>query len=445
VATREDREPRTVLEHLIRQKDRTYEEAAADFMATARSLNERVTISPRHLARLARGERGGMGTTPATRRVLQQMFGLPAPELLQPWINAGGPRDPLPDAQSRETAWCRPGDERRLLTMAAKRARRFTLTAGQAGATAEVIEQLREDMRHLAVTYQQRPLVEILSEMIEAQETVFNLLEHRQPPQQARELYLLGAVIGGVLAKASHDMADSHAAMTQARTAFICADNADHNGARAWLRGIQSLIAYWAGRHRDAIRYAVSGNEYAVNSRNTTMVWLPMSEARAWAALGNRDQTWNAVRRAEEARHDVRADEIDELGGLCTFSSARQLYYAADAFSWLPEESAATERYSAQAVTAYQDDTRPEWAFGDQAGSHTALAIAHVRNAETEGAIEAVAPVLDLGSEQRIHGIVHSTLRLHRAVIDARLAEDARELLDRIEEFTRTPASALTR
>jgi hypothetical protein len=56
--------------------------------------------------------------------------------------------------------------------------------------------------------------------------------------------------VGGLLAKASHDLAEPYAAMAQARTAYLCADNTDHDGLRAWLRGLQSLIAYWAGRTR---------------------------------------------------------------------------------------------------------------------------------------------------------------------------------------------------
>ena len=83
-----DREPRTVLEHLLRQQDRTYAELAGDFEKLARMAGERATISPRHLARLARGERAGAGTNPTTRRVLQKMFGRSMEELLAPWSPA---------------------------------------------------------------------------------------------------------------------------------------------------------------------------------------------------------------------------------------------------------------------------------------------------------------------------------------------------------------------
>src|SRR5215469_16235350 len=77
-------QPRTVFEELLRQQDRTYDEIARDFEKAAEQLGEHgVSISARHLRRLASGER--TGTTPATRRVLQAMFNRRVDELLQGW------------------------------------------------------------------------------------------------------------------------------------------------------------------------------------------------------------------------------------------------------------------------------------------------------------------------------------------------------------------------
>lgn len=434
-------EPRTVLEYLLWEQDRTYEELAADFDRLAEELNERATLSPRHLRRLASGERSG--TTPVTRRVLQRMFGRPTEDLLQPWNGSGhaalvraAPAPCVPAGTS----------ERELIAMAAQRARKFTLTA-ESAASPESLEQVYDDVRRIAVAYPQRPLPEILGDLVDVQDGVYELLEHRQRPQQARDLYLLAGVVGGLLAKASHDLSDPHAAMTQARAAYLCADNADHDGLRAWLRGLQSLVAYWAGRPAESVRYAQSGAEFAANSGGTTTVWLPASEARGLAALGNAGGALAAIERAEDAWEQVQADELDALGGICTFNRPRQVYYAADALAWLPEQAAAAEDYSSRAVQAYSDPSAPEWAFGDAAGSHTDLAIARLARGELDGAYEAVEPVLDLPPERRINGIVHSVQLVHRALGRSQLAgdEQADELRDALEAFTRTPAAALPR
>lgn len=431
--------PRTVLEHLLWTQDRTYEELANDFDRLARDLGEKATMSPRHLRRLASGERSG--TTPVTRRVLQTMFGRPVVDLLQPWTEGHAALIPTPVS-------CIPAGtaERELVAMAAQRARKFTLS-NEATVSVESIEQIYDDVRRLAIAYPQRPLPEILASLVEAQDSAYELLEQRQRPQQSRELYLLAGVVGGLLAKASHDLAEPHAAMTQARAAFVCADNADHDALRAWLRGLQALVAYWAGRPGESIRYAQSGADYAARGRGTAAVWLAISEARGLAALGNAEATMRAIQRAESAWDRVAPDELDELGGICTFTRPRQLYYAADALAWLPDQAAVAEDYSDRAVQAYSDADSPDWAFADQAGSHTNLAIARIVRGDPDGARDAIDPVLALLPERRINGIIRSVQRVRDALRGSRLADDRHtdQLREEMESFTRTPVAALRR
>ena len=148
---------------------------------------------------------------------------------------------------------------------------------------------------------------------------------------------------------------------------------------------------------------------------------------------------------AENALAHVEPDEVDELGGICTFTRPRTLYYAADALAWLPGEAERAESYSTQAVDAYSDRSDPAWAFGDEAGAHADLAIARIAGRDLDGASEALTPVLELVPEQRINGVVHSVQRVHQAVTRSGLAADARDLIDHIEDFTHTPLKALPR
>ncbi|WP_327328711.1 hypothetical protein OG735_41330 (plasmid) [Streptomyces sp. NBC_01210] len=432
-------DPRTVLEFLLRQQPRTYDEIVRDFGRLAEQLGEDVTLSTRHLRRLASGER--TSTTPVMRRVLQALFGKPLNELLAPWD--GGVLSAVDESTGLVLTTGKPTADKELIEMAARRAKSFALAAGQTDLTSDVMEQVHADVQRLATDYPQRPLSELLPDLITTQDTVFALLEQQRRPAQARQLYFLAGATGGLLAKASHDLADPHAALTQARTAFVCADNADHDGLRAWIRGIQSLVSYWAGRTRESVRYAQSGAEFA--NTNTSSVWLPMNEARAWAALGNANAARAAIDRAEHAWDSLQEDEVDELGGLCSFGRTRQIYYAAEALSWLPSQTTITSDYAARAVDAYEDSSSPEWAFGDQAGSRSALAIARIQAGELEGATEAVAPVLELAPEQRINGIVHCAERVHRALRDSPLAEAGVDLQEQIELFTRTPLKSLPR
>ena len=426
-------EPRTALERILRGEDHTYEEMSVRFDTLARKLGESATITPRHLRRLASGER--TGTTPVTRRVLQAMFGLPIEQLLAD--DAAAASDCVPSIGNTGTM------NKEMLTMAALRARRFALEAAKSNLTSETMDQLYADVAELASLYPQIALPDMLGRLVETQDIVFTLIEGRQPPGYTRQLLLLASVVSGLLAKASHDLADPHAALTQSRAAFQCADNADHDGLRAWIRGLQSMIAYWAGRHQEAVSYAQKGQQYGITS--TASVWLPVSEARAWAALGNTEKTVAALRQAEDAWTTVEPDEMDELGGICTFTRPRQLYYAADALAWLPSEAAMAEDYSLQAVAAYADTTVPEWSFGDEAGSRTDLAVARIAQGEVEGAAEAVQPVLALPVSHRINGILASARHVHTAVTSAPRSPAGDQLQEQIETFMRTPATSLTR
>lgn len=432
-------EPRTLLEALVRQRQLSWDEAADLIVKTARNQEGiSISLSGRHLGRLARNERSGNRPNPVTLRALQYTFNRSVDELLAPYVL--GDRAVAADQTSGT-------ESSEVLKVAAARARRF-MTSLQT-LSDESLQLIHDEVRDLVRAYPAQPLPEILSHLVSGQDAVFSLLERPQRPTHARHLYFLSAVLGGLLAKASHDLADPHAALSQSRTAWLCAEQADHDGLRAWISGLQSLICYWARRPYDSISYAQRGALYAERARSTAMVSLPASEARAWAALGNAERAHDAIERAERAWEQVHPDEMDEMGGIGTFSRSRQLYFAADAIVWLPEvssgESAVAEDCARQAVEAYSDTSDPHWAFGDAAGSHTALAITRIRREEIDGAADALAPVLDLPTEQRINGIVHSVNRVHRALSHVPTSVTTRELEEQIEYYTQTPMRMLAK
>ncbi|MGH8899989.1 MAG: XRE family transcriptional regulator, partial [Egibacteraceae bacterium] len=332
--------------------------------------------------------------------------------------------------------------------MAARRALRFLASAEGSNVGPETLDQLRDEIARLAVAYQTQPLPTLLGDLVDTQDVAFRLLEGRQRPTQTRELYLLAAVASGLMANASHNLGDPHAAMTQARTAYVCADNAGHDGLRAWARGQQSVIAYWGGWPYEALRYAQLGADPAARVTGTVTVWLPALAGRAWAALGNGNESRTAVERAHAARDAVTPDELDELGGGLTFTRPRQLYYTADAAGWLPGEEERAEREAAEAVDAYEHAEEAEQSYADEAVVRADLALARAHRGELEGTREALRPVLDLPPDRRLSGIIAITLRVHTALRDPRYrgSPTARETQEEIEAFCQaTATTALSR
>lgn len=427
-------EPATLLQALVQQGHLSWDEAARRVStALFERENERISLTGRHLGRIARLERGNSRPTPIMRRALEYAFGHPIDQLLS-----------LPGVQLATTAPLtvnRTTSE--VLAMAAERARRFRIMNVT---STESIELLTDEVRELALAYPTRPLADILGDLARSQDDVFALLERPQRPDAGRDLYFLASILGGMLSKASHDLGDPSAALSQSRTAWLCAEHSGHDGLRAWICGLQALISYWADRPHESIRYAQRGTQFAERAGNSSMAWLPASEARAWARLGNVERTEESIHRAVSAWGSVRNDDLDELGGIARFTESRQVYFAADALAWLPP-SPNLMRYASEAVQRYSDTSAADWSFGDAAGSRTSLAIAQIQAGNEDAAPETLASVLELPPEQRINGIVHSVQRVHRAMAsgDHVPGITGQDLQGEIESYSRVSLPTLPR
>ena len=440
----------TLLWTLVTQRHwRTHTTFALQFRHAAENLADRerderlrsLSVSPRQFERWLNGS---LKTQPYPDqcRVLEHLFGRPVAELLAPVAERLEPCAAMVVGSDHDVH-----DVRGQVEMAARRARRFALAAEGTNTGQETVDQLTDEVRRLATAYPREPLPALLGDLVALQDVVFRLLEGRQRPNLTRDLYLLAGIASGMLAKASHDLGNPHAAMTQARAAYVCADNAGHHGLCTWVRGLQSLVAYWAGWPHEAVHYAQLGAELTDAVSSTAAAWLPALEARARAALGDAPGARDAVARADAARDRVVLDDLDQLGGLLSFVRVRQLYYAAEAMVLVTDEPERAERMASDAVAAFEQAGPSDWAFGDEAGARSGLALARARRGELEGAGQALRPVFDLPAEQRIHGIVTSALRVHEVLRDPTFAGSpgARELQEEIEAFCQTPVSALPR
>ncbi|MFD9894264.1 hypothetical protein ACFWY9_33360 [Amycolatopsis sp. NPDC059027] len=425
--------PRTRLAQLMQQRHITPEDLREKFRQVSRGDEP----SERQVYRWIQGELKG-APYPHAQAVLERIFGEPVARLLGPPYGVGAVLPVRPSgANGLLRGHMRDDWQGQLVTMSAERARDFLNRAEATNVGSETLDQLADDVRQLAIAYQQQPLESLLADMSATQDRAFGLLEGRQRPLQSRDLYLLAGVASGLMARASHDLGAPHDAMTQARAAYTCADNAGHDGLKAWSRGLQSLIAYWAGRFSESVRYAREGTEASVNSRNTATVWLAAGEARALAAQSQVDQALTAINRAQAARDNVQPDDLDEFGGLCTFNRPRQLYYAAEALAWTgTEQSVQTERFALEALEAYETAQGSDRAFGDEAGARCALAMARIMDGQLDGAADALIPVLELPVSLRTHGVVTAVQHVNDALMQ--LNSDSRaagELAESIHTF----------
>lgn len=411
---KEPEPPRTALEAIKNERGLTWREVARAI------VREGGTISEPHARRLGTGT---LDSTPGAHvaGAMERAFGLPVTVLLAA---------PGPDLATRPRGGLT--NEMEALEMAAEKMRRLGLNI----TPLDDYRLLEEELRDLARAYPVKALPDLINPMVTLQEAVTDAITAPTRPGDGRRLYGIAAITGGMLAKASHDLGNPRSAITQARTALVFADHLGDPAVTGWLNGLMSLVCYWDNRARDSLDYAQRG--LAASTDTSAALWLHASAARAWARLGNAENATAAVHAAETTAETLQRTDLDEYGGMLTFSPARAVYYAADAYAWLPDHPDA-ERAAIAAVDAFADPAQEDWAFGDAAGAACDLAIARIHRRDVDGAAEALSDVLELPREQRIGGIIKSVKRVADALVAAPASRRADELADELEAFTRSP------
>ncbi|GAA2775236.1 hypothetical protein [Saccharopolyspora taberi] len=436
---------RTRLEQLVRQNRRTVQEFCADFAAAARETGGAHAVSERQAGRWMAGRVGGL-PHPATCRVLEHMFGESAEQLLGP--PRYQPATERHGVAASSTAGPPRAEDVDLtiegeVAMAAAESARFGQFAEQSNVGPHTLEQFRADVRRIVTTYPNRPVYPMFAELRELRNRTFDLLEGRQRPEHARELYLVAGVVCGALANASFDLGWLSAAETQARTAFLCAELAGSNSLRAWIRGTQSLVAYWDDRARDAVQLAADGWHY-VPENGTARVRLAAIEARAQGRLRDERATEDALRRAERAREEVLGE--DYPGGMLAFPTAKQTFYGATARLWLgdPANLVKAERQAEKAIDLYQQDPPERRRLGELSLARLDLAAARLGQENLEGAADQVQQVLAVAHRRRTDSVVRRLRQLTGTLQRPRFQTSALavDLHDQIVTFCDAPAPA---
>ncbi|MFG2386375.1 XRE family transcriptional regulator [Streptomyces avermitilis] len=271
------------------------------------------------------------------------------------------------------------------------------------------LEQLMAETRSLASDYLTSDPVPLFVRTRALRDRVFALLEGHQYPRQSADLYAAAGYLCGLLAWMSSDLGLLRNADTQGRTAWLCAELAGRNELRAWVLSTRSKVAFWDGRHREAINFARHGATY--NTMGTVAVLLACQEADAWSELGTRDEALTALARAQDARAAMSGE--DEVGGIFACQPARQENYAAAVQLRVGRPADALRSAdNALALLAVQ----PVRAYGTEAQIHISQAAAHLANGEAEGAVESLAPVLALPPDHRLEPVTRRLSELCASV-----------------------------
>jgi hypothetical protein len=292
------------------------------------------------------------------------------------------------------------------------------------------IEQYTDQVKRLARDFEYAPVLPLMLEARQLRARVAFQLRRHQRLSQARELYLLGAQVCGLLAWMTGDLGNYRAADTHAWTAWMCAEQAGHDGARAWVRATQAKLAYWDRRYDESAELAGDGLDH--RCADSAHVFLALFRARALARSGHRRETMHALGQAAAKRDGVRSPDL--LGGVWELTPARYHGLAAGIQLLLDEPGQAVTE-AAQAITLSEAVPAAERHLYAEMLVRTDQAQAHLRQPDLDGAAAALCPVFELDAGMRTEPIVQQLRQLGQFLALPRFAStpQAQGLRERID------------
>ncbi|WP_328715372.1 hypothetical protein [Nocardia salmonicida] len=411
--------PRTVLERIIRNSDRSVREWCEVFNDCAGAHREKTSLSERTLRRWMAGDVSGSRAA-GSRRIAEQVWKLGFEVL----ISVPGP------TEAEETPESVSDNLDQELTMSTDESARWIRRPG--GVEPVVLDQLHADVRKYAADYLHKPPIRLVPKLTQLRREVFDIIDERRPrPRELGELYLIAGQACALLAHACADLGRTHDADTHARTACFAADYAESPPLRAYVAWIQANVAYWGKDYHRAARYAQSG---LVEMHDpSTRLRLASQLARAQAATGNHRDALDALDIAMSAIGDVHPQASEP--GVMHFEPGKAHYYAAEVHLAIGGRAHAAEalEQADTALTVLSDDCPAEFA----AAAHLDAARAHLGLGDAEAANARISTVLELPVELRttpiVERVIHAGSDLRALAARTTVAG---ELTERIGLFT---------
>ncbi|MFB6718297.1 MULTISPECIES: XRE family transcriptional regulator [unclassified Streptomyces] len=287
------------------------------------------------------------------------------------------------------------------------------------------VDDIRREIAAIATEYVHSPLEPVFTRLLATRGKLFTLLRGQPKPREALHLFFLTGTTCLLLAHASQNLGDETAAMAQIRTAWTCADRADHNGLRAWVRGTAALIAEWSPQAQAALTHTQSALAYAPTGESR--IRIAAIQARAAARVG--DEQLDVLRHAREEWPD--ADGLEQFGGLLRFPTEKQAFYIGGTYTLLGSYERA-ERHAAEAIALYEQGAPEAYSYGDVALARLDIVTARLALGEVEGASEELKKILELPAQLRIRQLGTLVQRVAKLLTHSKFDGNrtARELAD---------------
>jgi hypothetical protein len=317
----------------------------------------------------------------------------------------------------------------------AEESQEFGEWVGMSEVTDATIESYARQVQHLARDFDHAaPPLPLLLEARRLRDRIAARLRGRLRLDQARDLYLVAAQTCGLLAWQTGNLGSYRAADTHAWTAWMCAEQAGHDGARAWVRATQVMLAGRDGRYTESAQIAEDGLGYA--SRDSARVFLALFRARALALAGRHEDARQALDLAGTELGRVSATDL--LGGTWGMTPDRYHSNAAEV-QVLLRAPARTLAEAQQAITLLETALPGERRIWSSVYAHLYSAQAHLQQGNLDGAAASLRPVLDLPADIRNDPILQDLARFRQQLTQPPFADAplSRDMQEEIETYRR--------
>ncbi|MEV0003438.1 hypothetical protein AB0H28_14280 [Micromonospora sp. NPDC050980] len=297
------------------------------------------------------------------------------------------------------------------------------------------IDQLREDVGSVALSFNALTPAEAVKETLRIRSAAVHSLPRTRRPSQQNDLYLTLGQTVSLLASASIDLGLWATARQYAQAAEQYGDIIGHAGVRAYALGMKATIAYWTGRAPEAVRYASMAAELAPVGVAQTRAFSIL--ARAWSHRGAADEVGHALLAAEDVRSSEGFDELHDLiGGEFGYSVPQQARSASTAWLQIGQMEAATAA-ATRAVEAVAASSSEAWSTVE-AEARVDLATCQLLAGDVGAARDTLTSLWSMPRSWRRVGLLRRVQRLHDMLTAARWRPvlAAREVAEEAAVFT---------
>ncbi|MFI9785481.1 DNA-binding protein [Kitasatospora sp. NPDC051984] len=361
-------------------------------------------------------------------QTMQRLFdGRPIAELLAP------PREGDPTALSRQ-------DLERELAMTAREASDHAASVASAFLSDLSVEQVQDDVRQLARTYNNRSPFDVLREARQLRTKAEGLLDRTHIPAQKQQLLVAIGETTALLALAAFGLGALDEANRLARSAGMYAEVTGFTPLAAFAAGTLGLLAYWDGRPGEAIRF-VRQAQSLPGVGTAGQARIASIEARAYGHLGDQRRAAAAVERFFDVGAVERDDLHDEVAGEFHHGPERLARSHGTTFVLL-RDGAGALRHARQVLDVQANLTAGQEISRIEAEARTDLAAALILTGEIEEAAEVLEPIAALAPDRRATGLVERVVHVGRLLTTepVRTSPVAVALREALEEYTRVAA-----